>query len=115
MPPVVVVAPAAFKGTMGPRQVADAIAVGVRRALPDASVLECPIADGGNGLLDVVLPTGSLRERLSVTGPIGEPVAAELGWMDSDTAILESASGGGLALVEPEDRNPRRRRPGGRG
>src|SRR5256886_3174621 len=108
MPPVVVVSPADFKGTMGPRQVADAIAVGVRRALPDASVLECPIADGGNGLLDVVLPTGSLRERLSVTGPIGEPVAAELGWIDSDTAILESASACGLALVEPEDRDPMR-------
>jgi len=108
MPPVVVVAPAAFKGTLGPRQVADAIAVGVRRALPDASVLECPIADGGNGLLDVVLPAGSLRERLSVTGPIGEPVAAELGWIDSDTAILESASACGLALVEPEDRDPMR-------
>src|SRR2546423_14085261 len=108
MPPVVVVAPAAFKGTLGPRQVADAIAVGVRRALPDASVLECPSADGGNGLLDVALPAGSLRERLSVTGPIGEPVAAELGWIDSDTAILESASACGLALVEPEDRDPMR-------
>src|SRR5256886_10927600 len=108
MPPVVVVSPADFKGTMGPRQVADAIALGVRRALPDALVLECPIADGGNGLLDVVLPAGSLRERLSVTGPIGEPVAAELGWIDSDTAILESASACGVALVEPEDRDPMR-------
>src|SRR5919108_3659364 len=102
MAPVVLVAPAAFKGTLGPRQVAEAIASGVRRALPGASVLECPIADGGNGLLDVVLPAGSLRERLQVTGPIGESVAAELGWIDSETAIVESASACGLALLEPE-------------
>src|SRR5437899_4218710 len=108
MPPVVLVAPAAFKGTLGPRQVAEALAIGVRRALPGASVLECPVADGGNGLLDVVLPTGALRERLTVTGPIGDPVSAEMGWIDGETAIIESASACGLALVEPEDRDPMR-------
>lgn len=93
---------------MGPRQVADAIATGVRRAVPGASVLECPIADGGNGLLDVVLPAGSLRERLQVSGPIGDSVSAEMGWIDGETAIIESASACGLALVEPEDRDPMR-------
>ena len=60
MPPVILVAPAAFKGTLGPREVAEALAAGVRRAVPGASVLECPVADGGNGLLDVVLPAGAL-------------------------------------------------------
>ena len=108
MPPLVLVAPAAFKGTLGPRQVAEALAAGVRRAAPTATVLQCPVADGGNGLLDVVLPTGSLRERLEVTGPIGDKVSAELGWIDGETAIIESASACGLALVEPEDRDPMR-------
>jgi glycerate 2-kinase len=108
MPPVILVAPAAFKGTLGPRQVAEALAAGVRRAVPGAVVLECPIADGGNGLLDVVLPAGALRERLPVTGPIGESVSAEMGWIDAETAIIESASACGLALVEPEDRDPMR-------
>src|SRR5260370_3682524 len=108
VPPVVLVAPAAFKGTLGPRQVAEAIATGVRRALRGASVVECPVADGGNGLRDVVLPAGALRERLQVTGPIGESVSAELGWIDGETAIIESASACGLALVEPEDRDPMR-------
>ncbi len=109
MPPVVLVAPAAFKGTLGPRQVAEALATGVRRAVPGAAVLECPVADGGNGLLDVVLPaTGALRERLDVTGPIGDSVSAEMGWIDGETAIIESASACGLALVEPEDRDPLR-------
>jgi glycerate kinase len=108
MPPVILVAPAAFKGTLGPREVAEALATGVRRAVPGASVLECPVADGGNGLLDVVLPAGALRERLTVTGPIGDPVSAEMGWIDGETAIIESASACGLALVEPEDRDPMR-------
>ena len=93
---------------MGPRQVAEALAAGVRRAAPTAAVLECPVADGGNGLLDVVLPADALRERLPVTGPIGDSVSAELGWIDGETAIIESASACGLALVEPEDRDPMR-------
>src|SRR5438034_1259311 len=108
MPVVVLVAPGAFKGTLGPRQVAEAIAAGVRRALPEASVLECPVADGGNGLLDAVLPPGALRERLPVTGPVGESVSAELGWIDDETAIFESSSACGLALLEPEERDPLR-------
>lgn len=108
MAPLVLVAPAAFKGTLGPRQVAEALAGGVRRALPGATVLECPVADGGNGLLDAVLPAGALRERLEVTGPLGERVAGELGWIDAATAIFESATACGLALLEPEDRDPLR-------
>src|SRR5216110_1292376 len=108
MPPVVLVAPAAFKGTLGPRQVAEALAAGVRRAIPAATVLECPVADGGNGLLDVVLPAGALRERLEVTGPTGDRVSAELGWIDAEIALIESASACGPALVEPEDRDPTR-------
>src|SRR5438445_3928963 len=92
MSQLILIAPAAFKGTLGPRRVADALAVGARRALPSAAVLQCPIADGGDGLLDAVLAPAALRERLSVTGPLGEPVSGELGWVDPETAIFESAT-----------------------
>src|SRR2546422_7372219 len=69
MPHVILVAPAAFKGTLGPRQVAEALAAGVRRAVPGASVLECPVADGGNGLLDVVLPARGAPRPAVRTSP----------------------------------------------
>ena len=97
---LVLIAPAAFKGTLGPRQVADALAAGVRRALPEASVLQCPVSDGGDGLLDAVLPPGMLRERLQVTGPLGDPVSAELGWVDPETAIFESEPPAGSACCD---------------
>jgi glycerate 2-kinase len=93
---------------MGPRQVADALAAGTRRALPDASVLQCPVSDGGDGLLDAVLPVGSLRERLSVTGPLGSPVTGELGWIDPETAIFASATACGIALLKPDELDPLR-------
>src|SRR6266511_2030475 len=105
---LILLAPAAFKGTLGPRQVAEALAVGVRRAMPNASVLQCPISDGGDGLLDAVLPLGSLRERLRVTWPLGEQVSEELGWVDTETAIFESATACVIALLRPDQLDPLR-------
>ena len=104
----IVIAPAAFKGTFGPRAVADALAAGVHAVIPDAVVLYCPVSDGGDGLLDVVLAPGALRERVRVTGPLGRPVEAELGWLDPATAIFASASACGLALLRPEELDPLR-------
>ena len=104
----ILVAPAAFKGTFGPRQGAQAISAGVRRAVPDATVLQCPISDGGDGLLDAVLPPEALRERVEVTGPLGLPVEGVLGWLDGDSAIFESATACGLALLRPHERAPLR-------
>ena len=108
MDDVILVAPAAFKGTMGPRQVAEAISAGARRAMPGAVVLQCPVSDGGDGLLDAVLPPGSMREHLKVTGPLGEPVSGELGWIDPETAIFESATACGIALLQPDQLDPLR-------
>src|SRR5438477_5633844 len=105
---VILVAPAAFKGSLGPRQVAEAISIGARRALPGATVLQCPISDGGDGLLDAVLPPGSLREHLKVTGPLGDPVSGELGWVDPETAMFESATACGIALLQPDQLDPLR-------
>ena len=97
--PVILVAPAAFKGTFGPRQIADSLAAGVRRAVPGAKVLACPVADGGDGLLEAVLPPGSLLEKVSVTGPLGAPVNAELGWLDPDTASFSGSTDSNLGAV----------------
>src|SRR2546425_10344538 len=108
MSAVVLVAPAAFKGSFGPRQVAEALSAGIRRALPEASLLQCPIADGGDGLLDAVLAPGALREQVSVTGPLGAPVMGVLGWVDHETAIFESATACGIALLRPNELDPLR-------
>src|SRR6266498_157275 len=105
---LILLATAALKGNLGPRQVAEEIEVGVRLAMPNAFVLLFPISDGGDGLLDSVLPLGSLRERLRVTGPLGDPVSGELGWVDPETAIFESATACGIALLRPDQLDPLR-------
>src|SRR2546423_10406654 len=104
----ILVAPAPFKATRGPRQVAEALSAGTRRAAPEASLLQCPISDGGDGLLDAVLGRGSPREPVSVTGPLGAPVRGVLGWVDAETAIFESATASGIALLRPDQLDPLR-------
>src|SRR5512146_1411216 len=105
MTQTILIAPAGFKGTLRPREVSEALAQGARQVLPHAVVLSCPVADGGDGLLDAVLAPASLREHVPVTGPLGTPVVAELGWIDAETAIFESASACGLALLSPDRYN----------
>ena len=106
MPVTILVAPAAFRGSLGPRLVAEALAEGARRAAPWALVLACPLADGGDGLLEAVLAPGALREPVPVTGPLGRPVQADIGWIDAETAIVESAAACGLRLLQVEERDP---------
>lgn len=90
-------APNAFKGTIDAAAAAMAIARGVRDAGWDA--IEVPIADGGDGTLDVLLAwrgSGARVTRHRVTGPIGRPVTARLGWIGPHRVVVELAEASGL-------------------
>lgn len=104
----ILVAPQAFKGTFGPSEVTRLIAEGARRACPDATITCLPLADGGDGLLEAVLPDHGRRESLAVRDPLGRSISAEFGWLDARTAVVESAAACGLALLDPPDRDPLR-------
>ena len=66
-PPVIVVAPDSFKGSLSAPAVAAALARGLRRVWPGADIRARPMADGGEGTLDAVLAAvgaaGERRER----------------------------------------------------
>jgi glycerate kinase len=100
----VLVAPDSFKGTFNAAQVAGAIGRGLERAglmPPDL----CPVADGGEGTLDALLPQlgGELR-AVDVRGPLGRPVRTGFGLVeDGGTAIVEMAMASGLGLVDTKD------------
>lgn len=105
----IVVAPDKLKGCLSAGAAAGALARGVRRARPDAEVVELPIADGGEGTLAALLAArgGEAREA-QVTGPLGEPVVARWGLFPDGTALVESAEAIGLWRVPPERRDPLR-------
>ncbi|HEY3709153.1 MAG TPA: glycerate kinase [Amycolatopsis sp.] len=96
----VVIAPDKFKGSLTAVEAADAIALGVRDALPDADIAACPVADGGEGTLEVLENAGGRIVRLSVRGPLDEPVDARYVVLDG-TAYVESARACGIEFVTP--------------
>ena len=51
----IVVAPDSFKGTASAPEAAASIAMGVRQALPDATVTTLPMADGGEGTVQAMV------------------------------------------------------------
>lgn len=108
----ILVAPAGFKESLGARAVTEAIAEGVRRAMPDARILKAPMADGGEGFVEaLVSATGGTTHRLTVTGPVGLPVPSFFGFLGGSgprTAVIEMAAAAGLSLVPRERRDPTR-------
>jgi glycerate kinase len=98
--PVAVCAPNAFKGTLTARVAAAAMARGVRDSGVEAT--EIPVADGGDGTLEVLLAARPAAARIThhrVTGPYGTPLTARLGWIGPADAVVELAEASGLRRV----------------
>jgi len=95
----VVAAPDKFRGTATAREMAAAI--GRAAGAAGADCVEVPMADGGEGLLDVL---GGPDRTTVVTGPLGGPV--EAGWrFERGTAVIEMARVAGLELAGGADGN----------
>jgi glycerate kinase len=92
------VAPDKFKGSVSAPAAAAALVRGLRRAWPDVRTIEHPIADGGEGTVDMVLGHGFRPITCSVHGPTGEPVQARYA-LRGDVAVVEMAAAAGLALL----------------
>ena len=97
----IVIAPDSFKDSLSAEKVADAIAAGLADVLPDAQLVKCPMADGGEGTVEAIVAAGNGQlRRNQVQGPLGGAVDAHWGWLpDSRTAIIEMAEASGLQLV----------------
>lgn len=106
----ILVAPSGFKESLSAEEAADCIEKGVLRACPNAEVIKMPMVDGGEGFTKalVAITGGSLHE-VTVTGPLGEPVASHFGFLGGKgerTAVIEMAAAAGLRLVPRDRRNP---------
>lgn len=104
----IVIAPQGFKGSLTALQVARAIEIGVKRAVPDAETVLAPAADGGDGTLQALVDSsGGSVEVATVSDPLGRPVEAAWGAMgDGKTAVIEMARASGLALLELDELAP---------
>jgi glycerate 2-kinase len=102
------VAPDSFKGSFDAAEVAEAISAGIEAAGGIAD--RCPVADGGEGTMAVLLGAlGGERRRVGVHDPLRRPIEASFGLLaDGETAVVEMAQASGLTLLAPEERGPER-------
>jgi len=103
----ILICPQEFKGSLTAAEAARAIAEGVRRALPDADLVEEPTADGGPGTVELVHAAagGELIEGLW-RGPLGDTAAAVYVLLPDGSAVIEAATTAGLVLVPEARRDP---------
>src|SRR4051794_34511389 len=105
----IVIAPDKFKGSLSAAEVCTAIAEGIHRIDSSVDIDSCPMADGGEGIVDaLVVATGGQLITRQVTGPLPDmKLDATFGILgDGMTAVIEMSAASGLALLPPEQRNP---------
>lgn len=105
MRPSVLVAPDSFKGSFRASEVAAAIGRGLDAGGWEADL--CPVADGGEGTMEVLLlALGGKTAGATVSDPLGRPVRAGFALVEGGgTAIVEVAAGSGLGLVSEAERD----------
>lgn len=106
----ILIAPSGFKESLQAEEVADAIEQGIRNIVPTARIIKLPLVDGGEGFARTLTHvTGGTLHQVRVTGPVGQSVTAEFGFLGTPgprTAVMEMAAAAGLRLVPATLRNP---------
>ncbi|MCY7352735.1 MAG: glycerate kinase [Cytophagaceae bacterium] len=96
-----------FRSSMTAAEACRAMAEGARMVDASIELFELPLADGGEGTLDVLIETSQGRRVTTPTqDPLGRPIRAEYGVSaDGNTAFVELASASGLHHLAPNERD----------
>ena len=100
----IVIAPDKFKNSLTGVEFFDAVETGLKMILPNAEIIKLPLADGGDGTIEVVnyYLKGDVV-KVTVNNPFFESVEATYLYAeDSKTSIIEMAEASGLKLLKPE-------------
>ncbi len=102
------ICPDKFKGSLSATQVCDALETGIRQGNSFCQITKLPLADGGEGTLDVIKTVlGGELIPVSVQDPLFRPIVAEYLWVEaSKKAFIEMSRASGLQLLSPSERDP---------
>ncbi|MET7695029.1 glycerate kinase [Streptomyces sp. NPDC005483] len=94
----VLIAPDKFKGSLSADEAARALERGLLEAAPQARVDRLALADGGEGSVAAACAGRFSPEEITVTGPTGRPVTAEVA-VHGRTVLIEAAAICGLGVL----------------
>lgn len=102
----IVIAPDKFKGTLTAQEVCDIIAAAIHERDSSVEIVKIPMADGGEGSLDVLSVNLDVEEvRMYVKDPLFRNATA-MYLRKGDVAFIEMAQASGLQLIKESQRNP---------
>lgn len=104
----IIAAPNAFKGSLSATEAANAMKKGILAAIPDCDIICVPVADGGDGLTEVMaLALSGKLIDVSVMNPVFEPLSSAFCLAETQgVAVIEMARASGLALLPKEKQDP---------
>ena len=104
----ILIAPDKFKGTLSAREVAEAIALGLRDVLPHAKIDIVPMADGGEGTAEAISQAlGGSWIQCNAHDPIGREIEARYAWIEKRAlAVMEMSEAAGMRRLRSNELNP---------
>ena len=112
----ILIAPNAFKESLSAPDVAESIHNGLSRVIPSDHLIQLPVADGGDGSLDVLMRKLRLRStQMETIDPVGKPISAPVAFSDEKEAFIEMAIATGLHLLKDDEKNAGNCHSGGTG
>ena len=101
----ILIAPDKFKGSLSAAEVCDALSKGLKKSNPNLTLTTRPMADGGDGSLEVLAHYFDLKTiTVEVDDPLFRPINATYR-MAGATAYIEMAAASGLALLKVKERD----------
>ena len=103
----IVIAMDSFKGSLTSLEAGKSVKKGILEVFPHADISLLPLADGGEGTLEVMnfIQNGKIR-KVEVKDALLRPISAEYGIFNENTAFIEVAKVIGLPLLKNEEKKP---------
>ena len=104
----IIVAPDKFKGSLSALAATAAIRQGLLAVWPEATIIDAPIADGGEGFAETLSSAlGGVWVETSVLDPLGRQVIARYAWVEAEQlAIVEMSAASGIWRLTAEELSP---------
>ncbi len=104
----ILIAPDKFKRSLDAREVAENIAKGLRDVLPNAKIDIVPMADGGEGTVEVISDAlGGSWFQCKVHDPLGREIDACYAWIENrNLAVMEMSEAAGMWRLSESERDP---------
>lgn len=100
-----VLAPDKYKGSLSGQEFCTAVESGIRKVFPDCEIVNRPLADGGDGTIDVVAHyLKATQEVVKVKDPLFRDIQAHyLLSDDKKTAFIEMSEASGYKLLQKSE------------